>query len=48
VIEHLPHANFDPEFFKQYERQILIKYNHERGKKLRIKTRKGLFALLSR
>ncbi len=46
IIEYLPNANFDPEFSKQYEGEILVQYNQERGKKLKIKTKKGLFALL--
>ncbi|MDX2301184.1 MAG: FAD/NAD(P)-binding oxidoreductase [Microscillaceae bacterium] len=44
VLENLPTANFDPEFFKQYEAEIIEKYNRETGKNLKIKTKKGLFA----
>lgn len=44
VLENLPTANFDPEFFKQYEAEIISKYNQENGKSLKIKTKKGLFA----
>lgn len=29
VLEHLKDANFDPEFYKQYEEAILDKYNQE-------------------
>ena len=28
VINHLSEANFDPEFYKQYEKEILITYNN--------------------
>lgn len=42
VMEHLPTANFDPEFFEQYEKNIMAKFNDEKGKKLKIKSRKGL------
>lgn len=44
ALEHLPKANFDPEFFKQFEKEIIQKYNQETGKQLKIKTKKGLFA----
>ncbi|OYQ37581.1 FAD-dependent oxidoreductase [Flavobacterium cyanobacteriorum] len=29
VIQHLSEANFDPEFYKHYEREILEAYNHQ-------------------
>ncbi len=29
VIKHLPEANFDPEFYKQFENQILAAYNNQ-------------------
>ena len=31
IIEHLKDANFDPEFYKQYETDILSAYNSEFG-----------------
>ncbi|MFS4468590.1 NAD(P)/FAD-dependent oxidoreductase [Maribacter sp. 2210JD10-5] len=31
VMEHLKDANFDPEFYKQYENEIVSKYNTEFG-----------------
>jgi len=31
VVEHLKDANFDPEFYTQYEEAIVTKYNSERG-----------------
>lgn len=46
VLEHLPLANFDPEFFRQYEPAILAKFNAENpNRAVRIKAKKGLFAL---
>ena len=46
VLEHLPSANFDPEFFRQYEPAILAKFNAENpGRIVRLKLKKGLFAL---
>ncbi len=44
VMENLPIANFDPEFFKQHESSIIQQYNQETGKSLKIKGKKGLFA----
>ncbi len=37
VMEHLIDANFDPEFYKQYERDIVAKYNADFSKSLRTK-----------
>ena len=46
VLEYLPLANFDPEFFRQYEPDILAKFNAENpGQAVRLKAKKGLFAL---
>ncbi len=43
VMEHLPEANFDPEFFRQYEPRIISKYNRENpGMNLQLKSKKGL------
>jgi NADPH-dependent 2,4-dienoyl-CoA reductase/sulfur reductase-like enzyme len=44
VLENLPKANFDPEFFKQYEKEILGKYNSETGSNLKLKSKKGIFS----
>lgn len=41
VIEHLVDANFDPEFYKNYEGEIVAKYNSDIGKSLKSK-RKNL------
>lgn len=47
VLEHLPQANFDPEFFKRYEKEVLQKYQQENpGKTLTMKGKKGLFSKL--
>ena len=46
VLENLPKANFDPEFFKQYETEILEKYNQAMGSNLQIKSKKGIFSKL--
>lgn len=49
VLEHLPQANFDPEFFRQYEPDIVAKFNAENpGQAVRLKAKKGLLALFQR
>ena len=37
VLEHLKDANFDPEFYKQYEDEIVAKFNIENGTTLKAK-----------
>ena len=46
VMEHLADANFDPEFFKHYEKEIIAKYNADRGKSVKAKKKslKRIFA----
>ena len=48
VIEHLPEANFDPEFTKQHERDILNHYNRQHPDRpvALLKAKKGLFGRL--
>jgi NAD(P)H-nitrite reductase large subunit len=46
VLENLPQANFDPEFFKQHEVEIIAKYNHETASSLQLKSKKGIFSKL--
>lgn len=41
VLEHLADANFDPEFYKQYEGHIISSYNSTFGKSIKPK-RKNL------
>ncbi|MFQ5628172.1 MAG: NAD(P)/FAD-dependent oxidoreductase [bacterium] len=43
VLENLGEGNFDPEFFKQYESEIVAYYNLQHDANLRLKRRKGLF-----
>ncbi len=47
VMEHLPTANFDPEFYKQHEEEMIRKFNAEHGTHLSVKTRRGLFSRLN-
>jgi NAD(P)H-nitrite reductase large subunit len=44
VLENLSKANFDPEFLKQHEAEILKKYNTETGSSLTLKSKKGIFS----
>ena len=44
IIEHLPKANFDPEFYKKHEPEIIAQFNKQSGKSLKLKSRKGLLA----
>ena len=47
VMEHLVDANFDPEFYKNFESQIVSKYNADFGKSISLKKRnlKRIFQL---
>lgn len=49
VLEHLAHANFDPEFFRQHEADVLAVYNAQHpDAPLRLRAKKGLFALFGK
>ena len=47
VMEHLSDANFDPEFYKQYEKEVVFKYNSDYGKSIQTKKKsiKRIFQL---
>ena len=47
VMEHLADANFDPEFYKKYEKEIIGKYNSDYQKSIHSKKKslKRIFAL---
>ncbi|MBA4744900.1 MAG: NAD(P)/FAD-dependent oxidoreductase [Muricauda sp.] len=47
VMEHLVDANFDPEFYKNFESQIVSKYNTDFGKSIKLKKKnlKRIFQL---
>jgi 3-phenylpropionate/trans-cinnamate dioxygenase ferredoxin reductase component len=47
VVQHLGLANFDPEFYAQYEAQVAAAYTQKFGKPLALKTRRGLDAVLA-
>jgi NADPH-dependent 2,4-dienoyl-CoA reductase/sulfur reductase-like enzyme len=44
VLQELKNANFDPEFFKPYEKEIIAYYNELNGTSLKVK-KKSLFAI---
>ncbi len=46
VIQHLGQANFDPEFYKRYENDIIKKYNTDTGSAIPFAKKKGYFASL--
>jgi len=47
VLEHLVDANFDPEFYKQYEHEIIAKFNQEYDVNIQLKKKswKRIFTL---
>jgi NAD(P)H-nitrite reductase large subunit len=47
VLQNLGLANFDPEFYKEYEKEIVELYNQQSGKKLELKQKRGLSKVLS-
>jgi NADPH-dependent 2,4-dienoyl-CoA reductase/sulfur reductase-like enzyme len=46
VLQNLGLANFDPEFYKEYEQEVVNLYNQQTGKSLRLKKRRGLAGVL--
>lgn len=47
VLQNLGMANFDPEFYKQYESEVIVQYNRNTGKNLTLKKKRGLRNVLS-
>ncbi len=46
VLRDLGLANFDPEFYKEYENEVVQIFNRQTGKNLQLKTKRGLNAVL--
>lgn len=46
VLQQLGLANFDPEFYAQYESQLVALYNRQSGKNLVLRQKRGLPAVL--
>ena len=42
VLQNLGIANFDPEFYDEYEADVVAQYNQQTGKNLQLKKRRGL------
>lgn len=47
VLSHLGLANFDPEFYKEYEQDVLNIYQQQTGKTIVLKQKRNLNAVLS-
>jgi NADPH-dependent 2,4-dienoyl-CoA reductase/sulfur reductase-like enzyme len=46
VLQNLGMANFDPEFYTEYETEIVKIYNAKTGRNLQLKTKRGLNSVL--
>ena len=46
VLQNLGLANFDPEFFDEYEAEVVQLYNHQSGRNLQLRKRRGLTGAL--
>ncbi|MEZ4985945.1 MAG: FAD/NAD(P)-binding oxidoreductase [Saprospiraceae bacterium] len=47
VLQHLGIANFDPEFYPQYEQELVNFYNQQTGRHLKLRQRRGLAGVLT-
>ncbi len=47
VLQQLGLANFDPEFYEEYEADLVALYNQQEGKNLQLKTKRGLDKVLA-
>ena len=47
VLQNLSLANFDPEFYKEYEQDVINMYNGQTGKSLQLKKKRKLDQVLS-
>ena len=47
VIKNLGLANFDPEFYEEYEPEVISLYNKQEGTNLSLKTKRGLDKVLA-
>lgn len=47
VLQNLGIANFDPEFYKEYENDVVALYNRQSGRNLTLKKRRGLAGALA-
>ncbi len=47
VLQNLGLANFDPEFYEEYENDVINLYNKQEGSNITLKTKRGLDKVLS-
>lgn len=47
VLQNLGLANFDPEFYRQFESEVVDQYNQQAGKQLRLRQKRGLSRALA-
>jgi len=47
VLQNLSLANFDPEFYKEYESELISVYNKQTGKQLKLKKKRSLDQVIS-
>ncbi len=47
VLANLGMANFDPEFYEEYDHEIIAEYNRVEGKKVQLKKKRGLSKALA-
>lgn len=47
VLQNLGLANFDPEFYRQFEKDVVAQYNQQRGKHLKLQQKRGLSRALA-
>lgn len=46
VLENLAMANFDPEFYNCYEKEVIATYNQQQGTNIQLKSKRGLEPVL--
>ena len=46
VLQNLSLANFDPEFYSEYEAKVIASYNQQTGKQLRLRQKRRLDSVL--
>jgi NAD(P)H-nitrite reductase large subunit len=47
VLQNLGLANFDPEFYQQFEREVVAQYNQQTGRHLKLRQKRGLSRALA-
>ncbi len=47
VLQNLGLANFDPEFYQQFEREVVAQYNQQTGRHLKLQQKRGLSRALA-